>query len=148
MYRLALAIFVVIGAVLFGLGLLYLTLDEFMPYHADALQTRWQDLQPNYQGFILGALKALGGGALVAGFATLYMAVMLLRSTTDAYAVLLPLIPTGYSSLLAYATYTVYTRTPGSPPLLLTVLLAAMALIGSVLFVISNGGVRSRVDGR
>ena len=145
MYRLALAIFVVIGLVLVALGLLYLTLDEFMPYHGEALQTRWEDLQPNYQGFILGALKALGGGALVAGFATFYMAVMLLRSATGAYAVLLPAIPTAYSSLLAYATYTVYTRTPGDPPLLLNILLAVAALIASVLFVISKGDARSRV---
>ena len=114
MYKLALAPFVVIGAVLVALGLIYMTLDEFMPYHAAALQTRWQDLQPNYQGFILGELKALGGGALVAGFATSYMAITLLRSVSSAYNVLLPAVSTGYSSLLAYATYTVYTRTPGN----------------------------------
>lgn len=144
MYRFALTVFAVIGAVLMGLGLVYLTLDEFMPYHAEALQTRWQDLPPNYQGFILGTLKALGGGALVAGFATCYMAIMLLRSTTAAYAVLLPAIPTGYSFLLAYATYTVYTRTPGNPPLLLNVLLAVTALFASVVFVMSRTNSRDR----
>ena len=115
-----------------------------MPYHADALQTRWQDLQPNYRGFILGVLKGLGGGALVAGFATFYMAIRLLRSPTGAYAVLLPAISTGYASLLAYATYTVYTRTPGNPPLLLNLLLAAAALIASVLFAVSKDDARSR----
>ncbi len=130
--------FVVLGLSSLSLGVVYLSLDEFMPYHSEAIQTDWADLNNNYQGLILGLLKALGGGALTAGFAIVFMAVVSLGKSVRPFMVLLPTVATGYSILLCYATYTVHTSTPGNPPLLLASLSVAMSVLASTLLVLSQ----------
>lgn len=129
----SLAIFLLLGLSLLSIGGLYLSIDEFMPYHSEAVQADWSELDINLQGLILGLLKALGGGAFVAGFATIYMAFASFRKSTEPYKVLLPSVSTGYSALLCYATYTVQMSTPGNPPLVLTVILVVMGLVASAL---------------
>ena len=138
MLKISLAMFVVLGLSSLSLGVVYLSLDEFMPYHSEAIQTDWADLNNNYQGLILGLLKALGGGALTAGFATVFMAVVSLGKSVRPFMVLLPTVATGYSILLCYATYTVHTSTPGNPPLLLAILSVAMSVLASTLLVLSQ----------
>ncbi len=138
MLKISLAMFVVLGLSSLSLGVVYLSLDEFMPYHSAAIQTDWADLNNNYQGLILGLLKALGGGALTAGFATVFMAVVSLGKSVRPFMVLLPTVATGYSILLCYATYTVHTSTPGNPPLLLASLSVAMSVLASTLLVLSQ----------
>ena len=73
MFKFAISVFGLLGLSLFLIGCVYLSLNEFMPYHAEALQVSWADLNPNYRGLILGLIKGLGGGAFVAGFAILFM---------------------------------------------------------------------------
>ena len=114
MLRISLSIYLALGIGLFALGTLYLTLDQFMPYHAQALQAEWSELPANYRGFIIGALRALGAGAAVSGFAIAWMAVAGWRFTVEPYRVLLPIVSIGYTSLLCWATWTVSTRTPGN----------------------------------
>ncbi len=138
MLKISLAIFIVLGLSSLSLGVVYLSLDEFMPYHSAAIQTDWADLSNNYQGLILGLLKALGGGALTAGFAIVFMAVVSLGKSVRPFMVLLPTVATGYSILLCYATYTVHTSTPGNPPLLLASLSVAMSVLASTLLVLSQ----------
>lgn len=106
-----------------------------MPYHSAAVEADWSDLDSNYQGLMLGFLKGLGGGAFVAGTGTVYMAIASFRGSVQPYAILLPIVSTGYSILLCYATYTVKTSTPGDPPLLLTVVYVAMGLVASALLI-------------
>jgi hypothetical protein len=52
--------------------------------------------------------------------------------------VLMPFVAISYSSLLCFATYTVYTNTPGNPPLLLNVLLVVASVLASVALAISR----------
>ena len=132
MLRVSLALFLALGTGLFALGLLYLTLDQFMPYHADALRIEWSELPANYQGFIIGLLRALGAGASVSGLAIAWMAVAGLRGTIQPYRELLPIVSIGYSGLLCWATWTVATRTPGEPPLLLNAAAVGAAMIATV----------------
>ncbi len=132
MLRAALALFAALGVGLCALGLLYLTLDQFMPYHGQALQIEWADLPENYRGFIIGALRALGAGAAVSGVAIVWMAVASWRDTVAPYRWLLPMTSIGYTSLLCWATRTVSTQTPGEPPLLLNILAVAAAIAASL----------------
>ena len=129
--------FLILGLGLMSIGLLYLTIDEFMPYHSEAIQADWSALDGNYQGLILGLLKALGSGAFVAGFASTFMAIASYRNSVKPFLVLLPLVSTGYSALLFYATLTVYTSTPGNPPLLLSFASVATGLAASALLLYS-----------
>ena len=138
LFRFSMFLFAIVGLVLSFLGCLYLSLDEFMPYHAEALQKDWGALDPNTQGLISGLLKGFGSGACISGFAILFMIASSLRKTPRPFIVLLPLTAVGYSALLCYATITVYVRTPGNPPLLLTVALVAVSVLASLAFTISQ----------
>jgi hypothetical protein len=109
-----------------------------MPYHAEALQLEWASLDSNFQGLILGLLKGLGSGAFVAGTAVLWMAGKSLGEGPQPFVVLMPFVAISYSSLLCFATYTVYTNTPGNPPLLLNVLLVVASVLASVALAISR----------
>lgn len=131
----SLAVYALLGLCLLATGLLYLSIEEFMPYHAEAVQTQWSDVPPDYQGLILGFLKGLGAGAFVSGSAVLYMAVESLRRSLAPFRLLLPFISIAYPALLSQATYTVKFNTPGNPPLILTLALlfaglAATGLLG------------------
>ena len=132
LFRFSMFLFAIVGLGLFLLGCLYLSLDEYMPYHAEALQKDWGALDPNLQSLILGLLKGLGSGACISGLAILFMIASSLRKTPRPFIVLLPLTAIGYSALLCYATFTVYVSTPGNPPLLLTVALVATGVLASL----------------
>ena len=138
MFRLSIALFALVGLSLFLVGCVYLSLSQFMPYHAEALQLEWDSLDSNFQGLILGFLKGLGSGAFVAGTAVLWMAGKSLRESPQPFVVLMPFVAISYSSLLCFATYTVYTNTPGNPPLLLNVLLVVASVLASVALAISR----------
>ena len=138
MFLLSISLLALVGVSLLLTGGVYLSLGEYMPYHAEAAQMAWEDLDRNFQGLILGLLKGLGGGAFVAGFATLFMVGMSLRKSPGPFLVLLPIVTIGYSTLLCYATYTVYTRTPGDPPLVPNILLVVTSLIGSIALALSQ----------
>lgn len=138
LFRLSVSLFAIVGLSLFLTGCVYLSLDQYMPYHAEALQIDWDSLQPNYQGLILGFLKGLGSGALVAGFSILFMVNTSIRKDPRPFLVLLPVTAISYSALLCYATYTVHIRTPGNPPLLLTVALAVTSIVASIALALSR----------
>jgi len=138
LFRLSIALFALVGLSLFLVGCVYLSLSQFMPYHAEALQLEWAGLDSNFQGLILGLLKGLGSGAFVAGTAVLWMAGKSLGEGPQPFVVLMPFVAISYSSLLCFATYTVYTNTPGNPPLLLNVLLVVASVLASVALAISR----------
>lgn len=132
------SLFALVGVSLLLTGAVYLSLGEYMPYHSKAVQMAWDELNPNFQGLILGLLKGLGSGAFVAGFATLFMVAMSLKSGPRPFLALLPVVATVYSILLCYATYTVSARTPGNPPLIPNILLVATSLLGSLALILSQ----------
>ena len=138
LFRFSLFLFAIVGLGLFLMGCLYLSLDEFMPYHAEALQKEWGALDANSQGLILGLLKGFGSGACICGFAILFMIASSIRKSPRPFIVLLPLTAVGYSGLLCYATYTVYVRTPGNPPLVLTAALFAAGVLASIALTIAQ----------
>lgn len=138
LFKFSIVLYALVGLSLFLTGLVYLTTDEFMSYHGQALQLDWSELTPELQSLILGFLKGLGSGALIAGSAVLLMAGASLKTDPRPYVVLLPVIAIGYSALLCYATYTVYTSTPGQPPLALNLVLVATSVLASALFVRSH----------
>lgn len=133
MLRTSLAIFLVAGIALVAVGATYLSADEFMPYHARAIDAAWSDLDADYRGLMLGFLKGLGAGALIAGLAIVFMTASSFTATVRPYRLLLPLVANGYSLLLCYATYTVSVSTPGNPPLQLTLLLVGACVLATLL---------------
>lgn len=54
------------------------------------------------------------------------------------YVVLLPVVCLGYSVLITYATYVVWSETPGEPPLALGLLVTLLALAASVMLLMGG----------
>ncbi len=138
MLRVSLVIFFLLGFGLAGLGVVYLTRGEFMPYHAGAVQTDWSALDANFRGLLLGLLKGLGAGALTAGGAIVLMTIAAWRASSQPYLILLPFVAIGYTSLLLYATWYVRTHTPGEPPFTLTLITLGHAALASALLIVDS----------
>lgn len=134
--RLSLILFLLVGLSLGGLGLVYLTADQFMPYHELAIQSRWSDLDPNTRWLLLGLLKGFGAGSLVAGLAVTGMTIASFRQSPARYRVLLPTVAVVYLALLTYATYIVDSNTPGNPPLSLSLAGLGVTLVATSLLLL------------
>jgi hypothetical protein len=57
----------IVGAIWIVFGLVYLFKDSFMSYHAVALSSSWEELNPAFQTLILALMRAAGGGFFLAG---------------------------------------------------------------------------------
>ena len=117
---------------LFLQGLLYLTTPVFMPYHADALATPWDDLPPHHQGFVLGVIKGMGAGSVGVTLALAVLLIVPFRRGDRWARWAVPLVGGVFTALTAYAAYTIDTRTPADTPWRQTLGLTAMYLAGAV----------------
>lgn len=104
-----------------------------MPYHSEAIGVNWNELDPGYQGLFLGFLRGLGAGTLTVGLAVSFMAVMMLRNRVHPYLILLPIVSIIYLALLCFAAYTVYSKTPGNPPLVPQFIMLGLAGVATLL---------------
>lgn len=114
-------------------GLLYVTTSTFMPYHADALGTTWEALPSNYQGFLIGVIKAMGGGSIGVTLALILLLLIPFRRGDSWARWAVPLIGTVFTALTAYAAFTIDARTPASPPWRQTIVLTALYLAGALM---------------
>ncbi len=135
----ALTLFILLGAIYLIFGAIYLSAEEFMPYHSAAVEASWNDLNSNYKGLYLGSLKGLGAGAFAVGAVLIAMSLSALQYGVKPYRLPLSIISLSYSSLLTYATYTVSTQTPGEPPLEFSLFLIVFSLVASTLVIIACG---------
>lgn len=116
------------------IGLLYASRPRIMPYHVEALETPWEEIDPKYQ-FLLKAL--LNGGGYYGIANGLAMAVLLLIPFREGaewagYAIgaigLMGTLP------LAYIVYTVKKNTAGNPPLGVMIVINSLLVAGLACF--------------
>ena len=121
-----------VALVLILFGLIYLLKNQFMPYHSEALGLSWSELEPKKQILILALMRAVGGGFLATGLAMLILLIIPWRAgdTWSIYAIPLISICNCFGTL--YATWLVKTRTPGTPPVRLSLLALALTMIGFI----------------
>ena len=119
--------------VLLGFGVRYLTASEYMPYHAQGMGKDWEELTPQVQGVMLGALRGAGGGFLFTGVTLLLLlAVPFSRGERWAFRAVPALII--LSALLGlYTTLTLTLLTPAVAPWPLAIVMAALAVLGVLL---------------
>lgn len=98
-----------------------------MPYHSDALQASWTELDEKLQTLILALMRVVGGGLLTTGILIVVLLAIPYRAgeTWAAYTIPALALITCLSSL--YATSSVKIKTSASPPVELS--LAAVVLI-------------------
>ena len=118
-------------------GLIYLTRNQFMPYHAEALSLSWSELSENMQVLILALMRAAGGGFLATGLAIFILLIIPFKVgdkwTITIYAI--PAISLCTSLGTLYATLLVKTKTPGKPPVV-SFLALALTIIGFIFSII------------
>ena len=113
-------------------GLIYLTRNQFMPYHSEALSLSWSDMPENIQVLVLALMRAAGGGFLATGLA---MAILLAfpGQTGEKWAIYtIPAVGLCTSLGSFYATLLVKIKTPGNPPFILSLILLILTVIGFI----------------
>jgi hypothetical protein len=104
-----------------------------MPYHGAALNSEWAELPRHHQAFLLGVIKGMGAGSVAVTLALFILLVVPFRrgETWPRWAV--PLIGAAFTSLTAYAAYTIDAGTPASTPWRQTLGLTALYLVGGLI---------------
>ena len=125
-----------VALVLIIFGLIYLIKNQFMPYHSRAIGLPWSDLEENMQVLIIALMRAAGGGFLATGLAMLILLIIPWRAgdTWSMYAI--PAISLCISLGTLYATLLVKTRTPGTPPVILSFIALVLTIIGFIFSII------------
>lgn len=119
------------------IGLLYATRKQVMPYHIEALETPWEEIDHKYQYM----LKALLNGGGYFGLSTgIFMMILLLIPFRAGE------VWTGYSIglvglvgalPLAAIVYGVKHNTKGNPPLFVMVIVNLLLVVGLISFYLS-----------
>jgi hypothetical protein len=117
---------------LFVFGLTYLLRDSFMPYHGDAIESQWENVDKNIQFLILALMRAVSGGLILAVVVIFWLQLKFDKSRLTWIPLLILIAGTivGLSSL--YATMIVRMNTPGNPPTFLVIICMIGLLVGYV----------------
>ncbi len=131
------ACFMLVMLISLAFASMYLFRKKFMPYHADAVGKKWEELDPEIRILILALMRVISGGWLASSVATgifLYLYIRIGEAWTP-----IAIAITGLSVIIPtlIATLMVKSRTNANPPVgaavLVIVLLIAGGLIGILL---------------
>ncbi|WP_172819637.1 hypothetical protein [Gloeomargarita lithophora] len=120
----------IVGAIWFVFGLVYLFKDSFMPYHAVAISSSWEELNPAFQTLILALMRAAGGGFFLAGLMIIILQTIYYRTKIKWIPTLILLIGVIIVSTTVYATLIVRLNTNANPPTLMSVASLLGLIIG------------------
>ena len=124
----------IVGAIWIVFGLVYLFKDSFMPYHADALSSSWEELNPAFQTLILALMRVAGGGFFLAGLMIILLQRIYNLTKQKWIPSLILLMGVIIVLTTVYATLIVRLNTNANPP----TLSSAAALIGLISGYIMN----------
>jgi hypothetical protein len=104
-----------------------------MPYHSDALQRNWDELDSQLQALLLALMRAVGGGWLAVSLNVAFLLVFPFRAgeTWARYAI--PLVGLAAALPSLYAALYVRSRTPASPPVNLVVVVILLLILGFII---------------
>ena len=129
-WKFALILFAIVGISHLIFGIVYVTANEFMPYHAQALNVEWNSLNENYKTLFLALIRLAGVGGLVAGLVNVTLVSYLYHCVESRLIWLLIASSLIFQLMINSAVYSVYVNTSGDPPVL-------MVSVGSVTLIIA-----------
>jgi len=137
MFIIGISCYVVVAILSLIFGLIYLTKAEFMPYHSQALNKKWQELENSYQTLILALMRVAGGGFLATGISIILLLIVYYNTQQNSLLIIITTMGliTSLGSLLA--TILVKTKTPASPPFGLSLFSISLIVIGTIFAFIS-----------
>jgi hypothetical protein len=125
-------------------GLRFIFIHSFIPYHAVALGTEWSELPSPYQILYLAQMKVAGGGILSAGIAGEIILFLPFQRKENWSRWTLLIIGLIVGGLTLMATLSVKLNTPASPPWILTSCCIILILTG---FFLSSGMTHAKNSG-
>ncbi|MEL6494049.1 MAG: hypothetical protein AAFQ41_02865 [Cyanobacteria bacterium J06623_7] len=117
-------------------GLIYLIRGQFMPYHRVALGKSWQEIEADTQTLILALMRATGGGLISTAIAILVLLYIPVRAGEIWASYSIFFVSLGSSCGSCYATFLVKQKTPGNPPLGLSIATFFLSFIGLINFLL------------
>lgn len=110
------ALYLIVGLVSVIMGSIYLLADQFMPYHAQALQMEWVDLDPALQTLLLALMRVAAGGWLAIAIATFVLVAFPFRHGLCWVRLTLPIMLLLFYIPTLWATLMVTWQTPAAAP--------------------------------
>jgi len=132
-WKLALVLYAIVGINHLIFGIVYVTADEFMPYHAQALNVDWNSLDENFKFLLLALIRLAGAGGLVAGLVNLTLVSYLYHHVESRLIWLLIASSLIFQFMTNYVVYSVYVNTAGDPPLPIISIGSVTLLIATLL---------------
>ena len=112
----AAAFYLINSLVSLVLGSTYLFRGSFMPYHADALERSWADVEPALQTLLGALMDVAGAGWIGIGVATLVLVAVPMRRGERWGRLLIPTLFLIFYVPTLFATLAVMNGTPATPP--------------------------------
>ena len=128
--------YAIAALIAFIFGTTYLTRKEFMPYHADAVEMEWGEVDKRFQVLILALLRAVGGGWLAVGITFVFLLAFPFREQASWALFALPLVGLAVCGPTLYATLYVRNNTQAAPPLPFVVVAVVLLVAGFVLSIV------------
>lgn len=119
--------------VAFAFSLVYLTRSEFMPYHREAVESDWDEVDPKHQVLFLALMRVAGGGWLAVGVSMAVLLVFPFRARETWVLFALPAIGLTAALSTLYAVLYVKRNSRASPPVNLVLVAIALLIVGFVL---------------
>ncbi len=97
-------------------GIIYLTRSSFMPYHADALEMEWSEVNREMQLLILALMRAVSGGYIATGVIIIVLQHQFSSSRLTWIPPLILVAGAINATTSVYATLIIRINTAGHPP--------------------------------
>ncbi len=130
---LASVVYGVTAVVSLVLGSIYLFSSQFMPYHAEALSTDWEQLDSATQTLLLALMDVAGAGWLALGTGLLVLIFLPFRNNRKWAGYLIPALILLFYMPTLLATLNVLNQTPANPPWYGNAIALASALVGVII---------------
>jgi hypothetical protein len=117
-------------------GIIYLVRSKFMPYHQEALNKPWQQLDQNLRVLLIGLMRTAGGGLLATGTSVAILLLIPFRAGEFWSIYSIPVIGLLVAIPTLYATALIRLRTHAHTPVVASSLGVGLLVIGFILSII------------
>ena len=113
-------------------GSVYSLINEFMPYHADAVGMPWQQLNPGIQLLLLACINGAGGLMVIIG--VLLLLILRYSFAKGELWSFIAIPVTGFTTMAhgLAAALPIDQQTPAEPPLIIFVIVASLFIMGAI----------------
>jgi hypothetical protein len=118
---------------LFIFGFIYLLKSSFMPYHHEAVNTNWNEIEPSFRILILALMRAASGGFITMAIAITFLQYQFQKNPSTGWIPnLILVLGTVFMFCSLYAIILVSLNTPGRPPIFADMAGEVLIIIGFI----------------